>query len=539
MKIKQLKEKTAQGLKDFLPKIGVNDIEGLLDAINDKLSKSEGGEVNKHIVITNDNGKHSLTINPDGSIYIYKKSSHKNVFSIIPSNFRINISGSDDGVIGIYSIDTLTNYNNKQIYEQGYDVFTASKFKLRTGTNNQVLLGDGSTTSNLVEKVYLDNVSDTSLSIFVKYFNNIFEEIPLEGATKELAGLMTAADKAKLDDIPNIYAEKSKTIRNIDVNNLNNKRGLYILVDYADRTNPGTTVNIPNATSTTDGCMSYEDKNKLDNIENTYLPLSGGTMSGVLYLNDITSNENGLNINNVNRIVSIEQDKVLTPEVWTTDGNSIPLNKPNGIPILNSDGKLVEYISSQNGNIYSSYNVDNGNTILNVTGSYEEEDSGGKIILKRTEDNKGKASVVLDGAEGSVNAENFKAINNQNKNEVWCTDGTRLNVLDLLSNAAIYVAGGKELADSGINDTTVIDNPDSIIFDLGTRRFLARKSLICYTHWKADISKNIAPPSRYGIETDNGVFPFNNQLYRFNTDNNLYTAICSNGTCTIIKLALN
>ena len=55
MKIKQLKEKTAQGLKDFLPKIGVGDIEGLLDTLNDKLSKSQGGEINKPIVITNKN----------------------------------------------------------------------------------------------------------------------------------------------------------------------------------------------------------------------------------------------------------------------------------------------------------------------------------------------------------------------------------------------------------------------------------------------------------------------------------------------------
>lgn len=464
MKIKQLKEKTAQGLKDFLPKIGVSDIEGLIDALNDKLSKSQGGEINKPIVITNKNSEHSLTINPDGNIYIYKKSAHTNVFSIISSNFRINISGSDNGVIGIYSIDTLTNYNNKQIYEQSYDVFTASKFKLRNGTDNQVLLGDGSTTSKLVSYISASPQFDAYI-INILNIDGAHDSFTISGATKELAGLMTPADKTKLDDVPNIYAEKSKTISNITVGNRPNKRGLYIAIDYADRTNPGTTVNIPNATTTSDGCMSYEDKNKLDNIENTY-------------------------------------------------------------------------ISSQNGNIYSEYDTNNGNTTLYVTGNYDEEGSAGRIRLKYTEDGKGKLSIMLDGGESSVNAEKFSSIISPNKNEVWSTDGGRINVLNLLSNAAIYVAGGFELAESGIDNTTVIDSPDRIIYDDGTKRFLARKDMTCYTHWKADISKNIAPPSRYGIETDNGVFPFNNQMYKFSTYDDIFITTCFNGTCSMKKLTL-
>lgn len=114
------------------------------------------------------------------------------------------------------------------------------------------------------------------------------------------------------------------------------------------------------------------------------------------------------------------------------------------------------------------------------------------------------------------------------------------DISDLLSNTAIYVAGGLELAESGIDYTTVIDSPYRIIYDKSVLggRFLARKDMTCYAHWKADISKNIAPPSRYGIETDNGVFPFNNQTYKFSTNNNVYIANCSNGTCTMKKLTL-
>lgn len=476
MKIKQLKEKTAQGLKDFLPKIGIDDIPSLRDIINnikstlnDKLSKSQGGEINKPIVVTNSNSNYSITINPDGSIYVWSKSFKDNILTIKPSSYGVTIGIEVSGrPLILNNVSSINNTGNMvfdfQVRNNG-DVY-ARKFIKRYATDNDVLLGDGSTTSKLVSYISASPNFDAYIVNIIN-IDGAHDSFTISGATKELAGLMTAADKTKLDNVPNIYAEKSKTISNITVGNRPNKRGLYIAIDYADRTNPGTTVNIPNATTTLDGCMSYEDKNKLDNIENTY-------------------------------------------------------------------------ISSQNGNIYSNYNADNGNTTLDVTGNYDEEGSGGRIALKRTEDGKGKLSIMLDGSEGSVNAETFKAITNPNENEVWCTDGNRLNVLNLLSNAAIYVAGSFALAEGGIDNTTVIDSPNEIIFDSTVvgGRFLARKGLVCYTHWKADISKNIAPPSRYGIETDNGVFPFNNQMYIFAINNYIYTAVCSNGTCTMKKLTL-
>lgn len=397
MKIKQLKEKTAQGLKDFLPKIGVNDIEGLIDVLNDKLSKSQGGEINKPIVITSKNSEYSLTINPDVSVYIWSKKSQRNIFSIIPFVSSTIISGNDISISNINSLSSIYQ-GNQNIYYGYTDSFTASKFKLRNGTNNQVLLGDGSTTSKLVSYISTSPQSDGYI-VNILNIDNSHDSFTIPGATKKLAGLMTAADKTKLDG-----------------------------------------------------------------IENTY-------------------------------------------------------------------------ISSQDGNIYSNYDANNGSTTLSVTGNYDEEDSGGRIALKRTEDGKGKLSIMLDGSEGSVNAETFKAIANPNENEVWCTDGSRLNVLNLLSNAAIYVAGRFELV--GItNSTTVIDNPDSIIFSR-SGRFFAKKDSVYYTHWNADISKNIAPPSRYGIETNTGVFPFNNQMYKFSESNSLYTATCSNGSCTMTKLTIN
>ena len=207
-----------------------------------------------------------------------------------------------------------------------------------------------------------------------------------------------------------------------------------VTVQYIDGTALGT--ELPKATIESAGVMTADDKAKLDNINKTYLPLSGGTLTGVLRLTEINSDQNGLDINNVNGIQSVDQDKVLTPEVWTTNGGSIDL-------------------------------------------------------------------------------------------------------INLIKNAAIYVVGGFEIAES-IDNTTVVDNPDNIIYDrsiLGGR-FLAKKGLTYYTHWKADISKNIDPPSRYGIETDNGVFPFNNQMYKFSNYDDIYIATCSNGTCSMKKLTL-
>ena len=147
-------------------------------------------------------------------------------------------------------------------------------FQLAGGTDQDVLLGDGSTTDRLIKDV-------TAAAIQSEYnFNfittgNVNNFVTIKAATSTTAGVMTAADKAKLDD-----------------------------------------------------------------IENTYLSLSGGTLTGTLRLNDINSDGNGLDINNVNGIQSVDQDKVLTPEVWATNGNSIPLNIANGIAKLDQNGNI-------------------------------------------------------------------------------------------------------------------------------------------------------------------------------------------------------
>ncbi len=412
MKIKQLKEKTIKGFIDFLPKVVVDNIEGLSDILNDKLSKSQGGEIKKPIVVTNDDSDYKTIINPDGSIYVLNKNTNNNVFSLINTNKGVIINNNVYAPIRINNIDALYDKHGNVLYNGTSNFFHANGFAINNGTNKQILLGDGSTISGLIRQINIDK-TETDYRITIVDTNNDVKDIIFNSATKELAGLMTASDKTKLDD-----------------------------------------------------------------IENTYLPLSGGKMTGTL---DIDFTE-GIQI--------IEND--LSPRNTYIGNGSIK----------------IESLDGDTSRVNSKTEIDsNSITTTNAT--------------------------VAD----KVKANGFLANNNGNGYTAWTTNGGSIDLINLLKNAAIYVAGGFERVEANVNNTTVIDNPDNIIFSR-TGSFLAKKDSVYYTHWNADISKNIASPSRYGIETDNGVVPFNNQMYKFSDDEYIYIATCSNGTCSMEQLTL-
>lgn len=167
----------------------------------------------------------------------------------------------------------------------------------------------------------------------------------------------------------------------------------------------------------------------------------------------------------------------------------------------------------------------------------EQLDGDTSNVTSKTEIDSNSITTTNATVANKVKANGFLANNNGNSNTVWTTNGGSIDLINLLKNAAIYVAGGFERVEANVNNTTVIDNPDNIIFSR-TGSFLAKKDSVYYTHWNADISKNIASPSRYGIETDNGVVPFNNQMYKFIDQEDIYIAICINGFCSMEKLTL-
>lgn len=359
------------------------------------------------------------------------------------------------------------------------------------------------------------------------------------------------------------YSKKTETVKDIEVYDPNfvnddddTPSNTSIRIELADGTHKY--VNVPEASGPYKvgtftfpgyaGFMSISDKTKLDDIPSTYLPLSGGIMTGTLYISCIEgSSQEGLSIVNVAGIAHTDQDKFSIPEVWTTDASSIPLNKANGIPTLNADGKIDEskignlrgYVSSQNENIYSEHNVDDGDTILNISGDSDIEGSGGRIRLRYTEDGKGKISTIIDGKESSVNAEKFSSIINPNKNEVWSTNGGRIDVLNLLSNAAIYVEGEITKVTGSVNYNNVINYPDSIVFDTVTGMFYAKKNDKLYTHWNAYLQKNIYPPEKYGAVVDNYVYPIPKQIYKFKGNNNLYISSYLNNVATMTIFTIN
>lgn len=288
----------------------------------------------------------------------------------------------------------------------------SSMFQLTDGTDQDVLLGDGTTTNRLIKDVTAGAIQSEYNFNFITT-GNVNKFVTINAATSTTAGVMTAADKAKLDA-----------------------------------------------------------------VKTTYLPLSGGKMTGTLYI-DFTE----------------------------------------GIQIVEHD------LSPRNTYI--------GNGSIRI----EQLDGDTSSVISETEIN--SDSIITNNATvaDKVKANGFLANNNGNNNTAWTTNGGSINLINLLKNAAIYVAGGFERVGANVNNTTVIDNPDNIIISR-TGNFLAKKDSVYYTHWNADVSKNIASPSRYGIETDNGVVPFNNQMYKFIDKEDIYIAICINGFCRMEALTL-
>ena len=89
-------------------------------------------------------------------------------------------------------------------------------------------------------------------------------------ATSTNDGLMSRADKTKIDSIDTIYAKKSDTIREVNVNpTTSDSEGEIIELEFAnENSDPICYANLPLATIMNCGLMHSHDKAKLDEIDN-------------------------------------------------------------------------------------------------------------------------------------------------------------------------------------------------------------------------------------------------------------------------------
>lgn len=89
-------------------------------------------------------------------------------------------------------------------------------------------------------------------------------------ATSTNDGLMSRADKTKIDSIDTIYAKKSDTIREVNVNpTISDGEGEIIELEFAnENSDPICYANLPVATIMYCGLMHSHDKAKLDEIDN-------------------------------------------------------------------------------------------------------------------------------------------------------------------------------------------------------------------------------------------------------------------------------
>lgn len=119
-------------------------------------------------------------------------------------------------------------------------------------------------------------MNGTDLTITNKKVN--ITNYTVAGTSSGIAGLVPAPPIGNVHFLTNKTGWTATSTGSSTVNN-HPTYDLYVGSDTAWR------LNIDNATSSLDGYMSSTDKSKLDAIETTYLPLTGGDLSGNLRLN--------------------------------------------------------------------------------------------------------------------------------------------------------------------------------------------------------------------------------------------------------------
>ena len=211
----------------------------------------------------------------------------------------------------------------------------------------------------------------------------ISKPLSVNSATQSKAGLMSAADKVKLDGL-NI-----NNVSNISFSSDAAKVTATISKDNGNEADTSTTVNLPVASSTSAGSMSATDKKELDRIStanfalgavtptastvgiaaskttissgasaanNITLPAATQSMAGVMTAADKVKLD-GLNINNVSNISFSSDAAKVTATISKDNGNEADTSTTVNLPVASStsagsmsatDKKELDRISTAN-----------------------------------------------------------------------------------------------------------------------------------------------------------------------------------------------
>lgn len=200
-------------------------------------------------------------------------------------------------------------------------ILTNGSIRLKNGTDQDVLLGDGSTTDRLIKDVIAGAIQSEYNFNFITT-GNVNNFVAIKAATSTTAGVMTAADKAKLDD-----------------------------------------------------------------IENTYLPLSGGTLTGGITVNGAINTKSNITTDGTVTAKGFVSKTEKNPhEVWACNGNSINLKTIIAATAVYVHGSIVESIA---GSINQGVTIDDPDAIIfnKATGSFVAKKGNGHYKYWNTVNN--------------------------------------------------------------------------------------------------------------------------------------------------------
>lgn len=104
--------------------------------------------------------------------------------------------------------------------------------------------------------------------------------------------------------------------------------------------------------------------------------------------------------------------------------------------------------------------------------------------------------------DGTVTAKGFVSKTEKNPHEVWACNGGSINLKTLIAATAVYVHGSiVESIAGSINSTVTIEDPDAIIFNKATGSFVAKQGNGYYRYWSTTNNLLISGSDKYGFLT--------------------------------------